>query len=68
MSDRFFRLFIRVILFFLMVDMVVRFDGLDYWFYFVFSCVGNFVFYGISYFIVLLWFLYIYNRIYIDIE
>ncbi|NWH12024.1 GGDEF domain-containing protein [Acholeplasma laidlawii] len=68
MSDRLFRSLIRVTLLLLMVDMIARFEGLDYWFYPVFSRVGNFVSYGISHFISSLWFLYIHNRIYTDTE
>jgi diguanylate cyclase (GGDEF)-like protein len=68
MSDRIFRSLIRVTLFLLMIDMIARFEGLDYWFYPVFSRVGNFISYGISHFISSLWFLYIHNRIYTDTE
>lgn len=68
MSDSLFRSLIRVTLLLLMVDMVARLDGLDYWFYPVFSRVGNFISYGMSHFIASLWFLYIHNRIYSDTE
>ncbi|WIF88645.2 GGDEF domain-containing protein [Acholeplasma laidlawii] len=68
MSDRIFRSLIRVTLLLLMIDMIARFEGLDYWFYPVFSRVGNFLSYGMSHFIATLWFLYIHNRIYSDTE
>lgn len=68
MGDRIFRSLIRVTLLLLMIDMIARFEGLDYWFYPVFSRVGNFISYGMSHFIPSLWFLYIHNRIYSDTE
>lgn len=68
MSDRIFRSLIRITLLLLMIDMIARFEGLDYWFYPVFSHVGNFITYGMSHFIPSLWFLYIHNRIYSDTE
>lgn len=68
MSDRIFRSLIRITLLLLMIDMIARFEGLDYWFYPVFSRVGNFITYGMSHFIPSLWFLYIHNRIYSDTE
>ena len=61
MSDRIFRSLIRVTLLLLMIDMIARFDGLDYWFYPIFSRVGNFITYGMSHFIPSLWFLYIHK-------
>lgn len=66
MSDKLFKSLIRVTLLLLVTDMIARFEGLDYWFYPVFSHVGNFLTYGISHFIASLWFLYIHNRVYTD--
>ena len=51
MSDKIFRSLIRVTLLLLMIDMIARFEGLDYWFYPIFSRVGTFLSYGMSHFI-----------------